>query len=344
MKVYEKKSFPRKASDLKAMYEKGNLSFDNAVQRSFVWKNTERDNRMSLLIDSIIRDMPIPAMYCNCLFTDPKSKKYDFLDGKQRTLTLIKFLSDEFPLVGLEEFEFEDGEVIDLNGKIYSELPENIRDIVRTFNFTVYYYENMSQEDAEEMFRRLNNGKSLTAIELTWANAVSKDKIRKLAENSLFTEFTGDVEVANPTAKDIIIKSYITLNSENKSFETKNVRPIIRDEEITDAAADELNKCFSIAKDLHSMLVRDEKKASAKKLYTKTHLLAMMPVFKAVWDKNYTMEELENFFISFFETGTRELSVSSVYNDNKRESTNSAVQLRCKTLMDAFLESVKDVA
>lgn len=340
MKVYEKKSFPRKASDLKAMFDKGTLSFDNAVQRSYVWKNTEKDNRMSMLIDSIIREMPIPAMYCNCLYTDPKNKMYDFIDGKQRTLTLIKFLNDEFPLVGLETFEFEDGEELDLNGKTYSELPENVRDTVRTFSFTVYYYENMSQEDAEEMFRRLNNGKSLTAIELTWANAVSKDQIRKLAENSLFPEFTGDDEFASPTTKDVIIKAYITLNSDNKSFETKNVRPIIRDEQISDTAVDELNKCFSIAKDLHSMLVKDEKKASARKLYTKTHLLAMMPVFKTVWDKNYSMEELERFFISFFETGTRELSVSTVYNDNKRESTNSAVQLRCKTLMDAFLESV----
>ncbi len=38
MKTYERKSFPRNVSDLKTMYEKGNLSFDNAVQKFFVWK------------------------------------------------------------------------------------------------------------------------------------------------------------------------------------------------------------------------------------------------------------------------------------------------------------------
>ena len=31
MKKKKKKSFPRTARDLKTMYEKGNLSFDNAV-------------------------------------------------------------------------------------------------------------------------------------------------------------------------------------------------------------------------------------------------------------------------------------------------------------------------
>lgn len=47
MQIYERKSFPRTARDLKTMFEKGNLSFDNAVQRSFVWKNTSKDNKMS---------------------------------------------------------------------------------------------------------------------------------------------------------------------------------------------------------------------------------------------------------------------------------------------------------
>ena len=70
MKVYERKSFPRTARDLKVMYEKRNLSFDNAVQRSFVWKNTAKDNRMSMLIDSMMRGLPVPPMYCNCIFEE----------------------------------------------------------------------------------------------------------------------------------------------------------------------------------------------------------------------------------------------------------------------------------
>lgn len=340
MKVYEKKMFPRTTRDFKAMFEKGTISFDNAVQRSFVWKNTKRDNRMSMLIDSILRGMPIPAMYCNCVFTDVKNKTYDFIDGKQRTTTLIKFLNDEFELVGLKTFEFDDGTEFDLNGKKFSDLSEDMQDTIKTFNFTVYYYDNMDQEDVEEMFRRLNNGKSLTATELTWANATSKEKIYELAENPLFKEVTSDNAVASLADKDIIIKSYITLFTENKSFETKNVRPIIRDQVISDDQVKELNSCFSIARDLHTMLVKDDKKASARKLYTKTHLISMMPVFKMVYDKNYNMTELEKFFTSFFETGSRELSINDDYNNNKRESTDTAVKTRCDILVKAFKESV----
>ena len=118
MKTYERKSFPRMARDLKVMYEKGNLSFDNAVQRSFVWKNTSKDNRMSMLIDSMMRGLPVPPMYCNCIFEDVKSKIYDFLDGKQRVTTIVKFLKDEFPLVNIPTFEDEEGNEQDFNGLV----------------------------------------------------------------------------------------------------------------------------------------------------------------------------------------------------------------------------------
>ncbi len=91
---------------------------------------------MSMLIDSMMRGFPIPAMYCNCIFVDIKSKMYDFLDGKQRTLIIVKFLSDEFSLINIPTFEEEDGNEID-----YSQLTEEYQDRIRTYSLIVYYYE-----------------------------------------------------------------------------------------------------------------------------------------------------------------------------------------------------------
>ena len=207
MKIYERKSFPRTARDLKVMYEKGNLSFDNAVQRSFVWKNTAKDNRMSMLIDSMIRGLPVPPMYCNCIFEDIKNKTYDFLDGKQRVTTIVKFLKDEFPLVNIPTFEDEEGNEQDFNDLVYSQLPEDVQDTIKTYSLTVYYYENMDQEDAEEMFRRLNNGKSLTAIELTRANAISGEKIRKIGNHNLFNIAMSEKSLASYANEDVVIKT-----------------------------------------------------------------------------------------------------------------------------------------
>ena len=280
MKTYERKSFPRMARDLKVMYDKGNLSFDNAVQRSFVWKNTSKDNRMSMLIDSMLRGFPVPPMYCNCIFEDVKNKIYDFLDGKQRTTTIIKFLNDEFSLINIPTFEDEDGKEHDYNGLTFSQLPEDIRDNIKTYNFTVYYYENMEHEDAEEMFRRLNNGKSLTAIELTRANAISKEKICQLAKHELFNMALSEKSLAAYANEDIVIKTWILLYGNKRSFETKNIRPIMRETVITKDQVEEINRTYDTFLKVYKILQNAEQSKVVKKILGKVHLIYLMSVLK----------------------------------------------------------------
>lgn len=339
MKTYERKSFPRTARDLKTMYEKGNLSFDNAVQRSFVWKNTVKDNRMSMLIDSMMRGFPIPAMYCNCIFVDIKSKMYDFLDGKQRTLTIVKFLSDEFSLVNIPTFEEEDGNEIDLNGLTYSQLPEEYQDRIRTYSLTVYYYENMEQEDAEEMFRRLNNGKSLTAIELTRANAISKLEIGQLAKHKIFNVALSEKSLAAYANEDVVIKTWILLFNDKKSFETKYIRPIMRETEITNGQVDKINKIYDMFLMMHKYLQDAEQFKIIKKILCKVHLISLMSVLEEAAEKDIDLKIIVDWLIGFFGTGTRFVSVNSKYNECSKGRiavTEDAVKIRKDILLNSF--------
>lgn len=341
MKIYERKSFPRTARDLKVMYEKTNLSFDNAVQRSFVWKNTAKDNRMSMLIDSMMRGFPIPPMYCNCIFEDVKNKKYDFLDGKQRTTTIVKFLKDEFPLVNIPTFEDEDGNENDFNGLTFSQLPEDIQDIIKTYSLTIYYYENMDQEDAEEMFRRLNNGKSLTAIELTRANAVSGEKIRKIAGHDLFKNALSERSLASYANEDVVIKTWILLYSDKKSFETRNVRPILKDTVITDDKEKEIVSIFDTMMIVYEEL-KDDKKI-VKKLFNKNNLIALASVIKKVNDEKIETEKLINWIINFYETDTSDMSKNEEYNEiikGRVAVTENAVITREEILINSFGEFI----
>lgn len=340
MKTYERKSFPRTARDLKVMSEKGSLSFDNAVQRSFVWKNTSKDNRMSMLIDSMMRGFPVPAMYCNCIYEDVKSKIYDFLDGKQRVTTIVKFLKDEFPLVNIPTFEDEEGNEQDFNGLVYSQLPEEVQDTIKTYSLTVYYYENMDQEDAEEMFRRLNNGKSLTAIELTRANAASGDKIRRMASHDLFDLALSEKSLASYANEDVVIKTWVLLYSDKKSFETKHIRPIMKESIITEDQVEEINKIYDTFLNICKGL-KEEKSKVAKKILGKNHLISLMSIIQKAVRENMDLEIVKEWVVDFFETGTRDISVNDRYNEfakGRIAVTEEAVNIRTRILNDSFSE------
>lgn len=344
MKIYERKSFPRMARDLKTMYEKGNLSFDNAVQRSFVWKNTSKDNRMSMLIDSMMRGFPVPPMYCNCIFDDVKNKTYDFLDGKQRVTTIVKFLKNEFMLINIPTFEDEDGNEQDFNGLMYSQLPEDVQDTIKTYSLTVYYYENMEQEDAEEMFRRLNNGKSLTAIELTRANAISGEKIRKIGNHDLFNIAMSEKSLASYANEDVVIKTWILLYSDKKSFETRYVRPVLKDTVITDDQVEEISKIYDLILNIYENLKEKKQTKIIKKMFNKTNLISLVSVFKEMKDEDICIDKMEEWIVHFYGTGTKEMSLNNKYNEivkGRIAVTENAVILRKKILLNNFKEFTK---
>lgn len=339
MRTYERKSFPRMSRDLKVMYEKGNLSFENAVQRSFVWKNTTKDNKMSMLIDSMLRGLPIPPMYCNCIFTDVKNKIYDFLDGKQRTTTIIKFLNNEFQLVNIPIFEEEDGTEIDLNGKKFSELPEEYQDRIKTYSINVYYYENMDPDDAIEMFRRLNNGKSLTAIELTRANAKSMDDIIALGKHELFKIALSERSLSGYANEDIVIKTWILLYGDKKSFETKNVRPIMKETEILMEQVETLNKIFDMYVEVYNILLDEKERKIARKILNKINMISLMSIFKISIDEDIKVRKIKTWLGSFFGIGKGSESMDSEYNEmikGRIAVTEDAVLSRKNILENSF--------
>jgi hypothetical protein len=80
-------SFPKPVQDIINLYKNGQLNLSPGFQRDSVW--TERDR--SKLIDSIIRNYPLPAIFLYCREHNGQIV-YDVIDGKQRIETILMFM------------------------------------------------------------------------------------------------------------------------------------------------------------------------------------------------------------------------------------------------------------
>jgi uncharacterized protein with ParB-like and HNH nuclease domain len=78
---------PKPILDLVSLYKNKQLNLNPGFQRESVWFNKDR----VLLIDSIIRNYPLPAIFLYERIEDG-NVVYDVIDGKQRLETIFMFM------------------------------------------------------------------------------------------------------------------------------------------------------------------------------------------------------------------------------------------------------------
>ena len=214
--------------------EKGKVNYDNAVQRNLVWDVEKK----SLLIHSMIYGYAIPAMY----FTRDENGVYDSLDGKQRSNAISEFLHDEFALsADTPSVLDENGDVEDISGMYFSQLPERVQDKNKDYNLTIYYYADMTEQEIREFFRRLNNGKPLSAIELTRANVPSLTIFQQLAKHKAIQFVVSEAGRKRFTDEMIAMQLYQLITEESPDFSTKPFREWASKVEVNSETLDTIN-------------------------------------------------------------------------------------------------------
>lgn len=188
----KRQAIPMKVKNLYGMYQKGNLTFDNEIQRVFEqWKEDQK----SLLIHSILDDYIIPPIF---LIKDDSGNKdsrgrtisnYDVLDGKQRLTTVFDFIEEKFALSDVTPTIEVDEEEYELAGKTFVELDEELQENIRNYGFTIYNLEGNSDEEVEEFFLRINGGVSLSKNQITKGKAGIKTMkyLNKLLAEKFFS-------------------------------------------------------------------------------------------------------------------------------------------------------------
>lgn len=290
----------------------GTIRFDNAIQRGYVWDK----KRASLLIDSVLREYPIPPIFT--IKTEEKIKVkskevsiYDCIDGKQRSTTFKLFMENAFKLEGLEPIVQSDGSEIDINGLTFEELDEEMQDAIKSYTLTVYYFSDITDDEVAEMMSRLNNGKVLTGTENARIKAKQLDTIKELASHNLLTNYLTEKAIKGYVNEDIVIK-FALLLSDQTELSNKNVREAYETYNFGEST------CKSITDTMDFILEAIEDSTDDKKLIkrmtSKANLITILYVaHEYLVNGNSDVSEFADRLAEFF-NGTEGATISDDYN------------------------------
>ena len=321
---YSKHSVPWSVKQMVASMNKGTAKFDNTVQRSLVWTKEKK----SRLIHTVILNLPCPPLYANVYRDKETGKKiYDFLDGKQRSHAFKEFLEDKFELVDVPVLIFTDGKEFDINGYKFSELPEELKDMIKDYSLSIFVLEELDEDEVADLFYILNNGVSLTKIEISRVKANSLDSIHKVSNHPLFDVCLTEKAKAKYYNEDIIVKAFALLFNETDSLENKDIRPYMETMELTEEDINGMNNLLDIMYNIYNTEIAKgtpEAKKVARKITTRTHFIALIPFIYRGYKEDRSLDQMVEWIEMFFNTGTRATTVSEYYNDACRSNANGS--------------------
>lgn len=316
------------AKTLCRQMESGKVNFDNAVQRGLVWDISKK----SLLIHSMIYGYAIPAMY----FTRDEDGVYDSLDGKQRSNAISEYLHDEFSLAEDTPPVYDDeGQEDNISGMSFSQLPEWAQDRVKDYSLTIYYYEGMTDQEAKEFFRRLNNGKPLSAIELTRVNTPCLPVFQDLAKHEAIRSVTTDAGKKRFTDEQIAMQIYHIFTEDTPDFSTKAFRKWCHDVSVIPTEIEKIKAGMDSYISFISSLT-DEDKKILRTVKTRTNFVSCILFCTMAVDSGADQHSINISLQSFF---NGKPSISEDY--NRTVGSGSAKPTAVKTRKDIILEMVK---
>lgn len=310
-----------------AKVKKGLIVFDNAVQRSLVWT----PDKKSLLIDSVLCGIILPPMIGvkDTVTTETGKSKviFDMIDGKQRSNALCEFLNDGFALEGVRNVILDDDELYNPNGKKFSELPDEIKDRISGTKLSITLYENVTDEEVADLFMRYNNGKPLSAIELTRVRSKELSTIQEVGKHELFDSALTKKAMARYTNEDIVIKADMMLRvpREEVCLDNKAVRPYTENVHLGEEEINTLNSVFDYILETYTELTEDADKATlriAKKMLVRTHMISLVPFVKEAIDKEIPESKFGDWVMSFF--GGK---IDTTYTSNASSGSNHHAQI-----------------
>lgn len=155
-------SSPHPISDIRDWQAAGRLELRPDFQRRAVWSDAAR----IMLIDTILRDIPMPKVFVQKIIRDGSTYR-SVVDGQQRLNAILSFLSNEFCLTIPYDGPYQN--------KRFGDLPTDVQDNILAYQIDFNEAQGLNDAQIREVYSRVNK----------YTFALNKQELRK-------ADFPGD--------------------------------------------------------------------------------------------------------------------------------------------------------
>lgn len=289
----EKLESGQKNFTLEKCYEKRDkFRFDLSIQRNEVWKKDKK----SLFIHSMLLGYPLANIYS----MSQKDGYYWILDGKQRLTTFFDFMDNKFPLEG-EDVSAINGEVV--LGKTFEELSEDLQNELKGLKISITNFKNLSVEQRDQLFFRLNNGEALSKMEQTRAlSGKFMNEVVDLLGTDLFKEKLRMTEKARIRFKDVEVALQTLLFLEKgddfKGLGSVAIRDYVQNKKDFGNEDPVFNRIYKIMGYLEAATTDFDKKSL--RIFKKSNIPVIVSVAEKSKEKNMKASDFGNYLTEFF--------------------------------------------
>lgn len=166
-------AYDKSVSDIVRMIEDKDIRLDPEYQRNYVWDN----KKASMLIESIILNVPIPVIYVS----QEEDDTWSVIDGLQRLSSLKRFFDGKFKLSGLEILsDLNKSDINTLNAKALRMLKNGLLRVIMITH-------DSNEEIKYDVFMRLNTG-SVHLTEQELRNCLYRGNLNKFLKDIVQNE------------------------------------------------------------------------------------------------------------------------------------------------------------
>ena len=313
-------------NSFKKRFEKGEINFDNPIQRGIVWNKV----MSSLYIHSLLYDV---LVYQKPFLVSKKENGVDILDGKQRGTSLIKFINNEFALTGLQKEPsiILRGEPYNINGKYFKQLDEDLQMKILDFQIDMAILENAPVEIEALFFDRSNGGKAMAKIDLARSKNRSIDVVKEIAQHEIFKAMFSDKVLQKLPQDEIVVKTWQALNETDPDYSSKHFNDLMEELEITDENKQQIMSVYDkVFEAYKNVLIKD--KEVSNMIMKKTHFLT----YVAFVEQFESVDKLAEWLILFYGNMPTEYAEASKQQTTSNKNTTTRINI-VKESVEKFL-------